>query len=72
LEGLEIADVGIFYVHLVDFTAIWYIFWLFGIFSPILVCCCKTNLATLISATQTMPAMAQWHFLLENPLSLLA
>jgi hypothetical protein len=29
------------------FVIIWYILWLFGIFSPILVCCTKKNLATL-------------------------
>jgi hypothetical protein len=38
-------DVGLFYVHLVNFNAIWYILWPFGIFYgylihffPILVC----------------------------------
>jgi hypothetical protein len=43
--------VGIFYVHLEYFTAIghncmavWCIFWLFGVFFPVLVCC---DLATL-------------------------
>jgi hypothetical protein len=41
-------DVGIFYVHFVYFTAIWYIFRLFGIYFPVLVCCSKKNLATLI------------------------
>jgi hypothetical protein len=52
-------DVGIFYghlaYHLAYFTAIWYIFWLFGIcivwvfgiFFPVLVCCTEKNLATL-------------------------
>jgi hypothetical protein len=48
-------DAGIIYGHLVYFTAnryivhmaIGYIFWSFGIFSPILVCCTKKNLATL-------------------------
>jgi hypothetical protein len=48
-------DVGIFYGHLAYFTAIWYILWsfdifygyIFGIFSPLLVCCTKKNLATL-------------------------
>jgi hypothetical protein len=28
-------DVGIFYVHLVNFPAIWHILWLFGIFYPV-------------------------------------
>jgi hypothetical protein len=55
------VDVGIVYVQLVFFIAIWYIlwlfgtfygylvyiFWLFGTFSPILVCYSKKNLATL-------------------------
>jgi hypothetical protein len=47
-------DVGIFYGHLVYFTAIWYILrifwyilWLFGIFLANLVCLPKKNLATL-------------------------
>jgi hypothetical protein len=39
---------GIFYRHLVYFIAIWYILWLFCIFSPVLVCCSKKNLATLL------------------------
>jgi hypothetical protein len=30
LEGLAMEDVGIFYCHLVYFTVIWYILWLFG------------------------------------------
>jgi hypothetical protein len=34
-------DVGIFYGHLAYFVAIWYIF-------PVLVCCTKKNLATLV------------------------
>jgi hypothetical protein len=28
-------DVGIFYGHLMYFTAIWYILWQFGIFLPV-------------------------------------
>jgi hypothetical protein len=32
LEGLAMEDVGVFYVHLVYFMAIWYILWPFGIF----------------------------------------
>jgi hypothetical protein len=35
-------DVGIFYYHLVYFIVIWYIF-------PVLVCCAKKNLATLLA-----------------------
>jgi hypothetical protein len=44
---------GIFYVHLVflkwvvKLFAVWYILWPFGIFSTILVCCTKINLAIL-------------------------
>jgi hypothetical protein len=30
-------DVGTFYVHLVNFPAIWHILWQFGIFYPVLV-----------------------------------
>jgi hypothetical protein len=48
-------DDGIFYGHMVNFVAIWYILWLFGlfcghfgIFSPVLVCCSTKNLATLV------------------------
>jgi hypothetical protein len=40
-------DVGIFYGHLVYFTAVWYILLLFGIFSPGLVSSTEKNLATL-------------------------
>jgi hypothetical protein len=46
---------GIFYVHLVNFTAIGNILWPFGVFCghlvlffPVLVCCTKKNLATLV------------------------
>jgi hypothetical protein len=56
LERLELENVGIFYGHLVYFTAIlvyfvaiWYNSWLFGIFFPILVDCTKKNLATLLT-----------------------
>jgi hypothetical protein len=48
-------DVGIFYVHVVYFTAKWYKLWpfgtfcaLFGIFFPVLIGCTEKNLATLI------------------------
>jgi hypothetical protein len=34
LKGLAMEDAGIFYSHLVYFTAIWYILWLFGISFP--------------------------------------
>jgi hypothetical protein len=34
--------------HLVHFIAIWYILGSFGTFSPVLVCCAKKNLATLL------------------------
>jgi hypothetical protein len=51
-------DFGMFYGHLVYFTAIWYISGLFGIFQsylvyfPILVNCTKKNLATLLYINQ--------------------
>jgi hypothetical protein len=32
LEGLAMKYVGVFYVHLVNFTGIWCILWPFGIF----------------------------------------
>jgi hypothetical protein len=35
LEGLAKEDVGIFYSHLVYFTALWYFMWPFGIFMVI-------------------------------------
>jgi hypothetical protein len=46
LEALATEDVGLFSGHLVNFKSIWYILWSFGIFSPVLVCCIKKNLAT--------------------------
>jgi hypothetical protein len=48
LEGLAVEDVVIIYDHLVNFPAIWYMFLLFGTFLPVLVCCDKKNLATLL------------------------
>jgi hypothetical protein len=52
LEGLRIENVAIFCGHLEYFKAIWYILRSLGnavaIF-PVLVCCVKKNLATLIS-----------------------
>jgi hypothetical protein len=48
LEGLGIDNVGILCGHFEYFKTIWYISWPFGIFSPVLVCCTKKNLATLI------------------------
>jgi hypothetical protein len=47
-------DVGIFlsfclfYGKMVYSKAVWYILWLFGIFFPVLECCIKKNLATLV------------------------
>jgi hypothetical protein len=41
-------DVGKLYGHLVNFMAVWYILWPFGIFSPILY---LENLATLFHKT---------------------
>jgi hypothetical protein len=40
-------NVGLFYGHLVYCVTIWYILWLCGKFSAVLVCCTKKNLATL-------------------------
>jgi hypothetical protein len=53
--GTAMEDVGIAYVNLVCFIAIWYILWPFGIFSGYLVIvspfwnvvCSQENLATL-------------------------
>jgi hypothetical protein len=39
---------GLFYGHLIYFVTIWNILWLFAIFFPVLVCCDKKNLATLV------------------------
>jgi hypothetical protein len=36
--------------------AIWYILWSFGIFLPILVCCTKKNLATLVYSPTSLSA----------------
>jgi hypothetical protein len=40
-------NVGIFFGHLVYFTANWFVLQPFGIFPPILACCVDKNLATL-------------------------
>jgi hypothetical protein len=46
-------DFGMFYVHLVFLTGIWFILWPFGIvygylvYFPVLVSCAERNLATL-------------------------
>jgi hypothetical protein len=45
--GLSMENDGLFYGHLVDFTAIWYFLLSFGTFFHVLVCCTKKNLATL-------------------------
>jgi hypothetical protein len=42
-----LEDVGVFCGHLVLFTAIWDILWLFGIFFRVLVTFTEKNLATL-------------------------
>jgi hypothetical protein len=54
LEGVVVRSFhfmvfDIFYGHFVYFKAIWCILWLFGSHLPVLVCCTKKNLATLIS-----------------------
>jgi hypothetical protein len=66
LEGLATEVVGIFYGHLVYFTAplvyfvtFWYILWLFGVFFPFLVCCTKKNLATLVNTHQIFRCLHQ-------------
>jgi hypothetical protein len=44
--------IGIFYDHLVylrPLETFWHILWSFGIFPPVLVCCSKKNLATLVA-----------------------
>jgi hypothetical protein len=51
LEGLAMEDIGIFYVHLVNFTAIWYILTRFGTFLPVLVCCIKKKSGNPLSNT---------------------
>jgi hypothetical protein len=43
---------GIFSGNLVYFMVLWYILWSFGIFFPVLVCCTKKNMATLISCPE--------------------
>jgi hypothetical protein len=48
-EGLAVEDVGIFYYHLVYYISIWY-------FYGHLVCCIKTNLATLLCADFLPPS----------------
>jgi hypothetical protein len=58
---------GIFYGHLVNFVvilvyfmpfgifyAIWYILWSFWYIFPVLVCCTKQNLATLVQAAKVV------------------
>jgi hypothetical protein len=39
---------GVFYGHLINFVAIWYILWPFGKFFPVLESCAKKNLAILL------------------------
>jgi hypothetical protein len=58
LEGLAKEEFGVFCVHLVYFTAICYILCPSGMFDgylvffPVLVCCTKKNLATLLHSTK--------------------
>jgi hypothetical protein len=47
--------------------AIWYLLWSFGIFSHILVCCIKRNLATLIK--RPLVDFSYDFFSAENPFS---
>jgi hypothetical protein len=48
LEDLAMGRFWHTFGHLVYLVAIWYILWLGGIFLPVLVCCIKKNLATLM------------------------
>jgi hypothetical protein len=50
-----LQPIGVFYNHLVYFTTIWYILWC--IF-PVLVCCTKKNLATLVHAGNSMSSFS--------------
>jgi integral membrane sensor domain MASE1 len=43
----DVGNLVHFSSYLVYFMAIYYILWAFGIFSPVLACCTKKNLATL-------------------------
>jgi hypothetical protein len=71
LEGIAMEDFGIFYGPFVYFTANCYILWsfgtfcgLFGTFFPVLVCCIKKNLATLLHtgfSTQSCAAKTHRH-----------
>jgi hypothetical protein len=44
---LAMKDIGKFYGHSIDFTAISYILWPFWYIFSVLVCCTKKNLANL-------------------------
>jgi hypothetical protein len=49
MEGLGMKNIGIFYDHFEYFTAICYILWQWGIFSPFWYVWTKNNLATLVA-----------------------
>jgi ATP-dependent Zn protease len=60
MVGVAIENLGIFYEHLIYFTAIGNIFGhlvyfmvIWYIFSPVLVCCTEKNLATLTQTAKT-------------------
>jgi hypothetical protein len=54
------------YGHLVYFRAIWYAFWLFGIFFPVLVCCAKKNPATMAKACRDQTISSYTHMQKEK------
>jgi hypothetical protein len=73
LECLAMNDVVKFSGHSVYFTAISYNLWPFfifcghfGIFFPVLVCCTKKNLATLISCRKRGNAVVQDNLILRG------
>jgi hypothetical protein len=49
--------VSMFNGQLVYFMAIWFILWSFGIFSAVLVCCAKKNLATLLNQREKIHSL---------------
>jgi hypothetical protein len=53
VDLIHVHLVYLFYGHSKYFMAIWYILSSVGIFCPVLVCCSKKNLATLLQ-TQIM------------------
>jgi hypothetical protein len=52
---------GMFYGHLVYFLVNWYILWSMGNFIPVLVCCTKYNLATLLQSFREIKNKCIFH-----------